>query len=273
MADLLTNDSVHFREVWRDNLEDEFKMIRDILDYYPYVSMDTEYPGKLVSTTREDREYDIMKVNVKDTILIQVGLTFSDENGNLPTCGTGKYCVWQFNFCEFVPERDKCNRDSIELLRRSGIDFKKNNRNGVSSSDFAALLMSSGAVLNNEVLWITFHGSYDFAYLLKLLSGKNELPKKEDDFFNIIRVYFPKFYDIKCLLRRQGLHGGLSRISSNLGVNRIGTSHQAGSDSLLTCCTYMKFIDRNRRLPREQQVSLSLALGVLYGLGDESFYR
>ena len=29
--------------------------------------------------------------------LIQLGLTFTDEEGNLPKCD-GELCVWQFNF-------------------------------------------------------------------------------------------------------------------------------------------------------------------------------
>ena len=59
--------------------------------------------------------------------LIQLGLTLSDENGNLPTCGTDKFCIWQFNFREFNISEDIFASDSVELLRQCGIDFKKNN--------------------------------------------------------------------------------------------------------------------------------------------------
>ncbi|XP_062078353.1 probable CCR4-associated factor 1 homolog 7 [Humulus lupulus] len=255
----LTNDSIHFREVWSDNLDQEFRLIRDIVDAYPYVSVDTEYPGTVVEPISwENREYENMKTNVNLTKLIQVGFTFSDENGNLPTCGTDKYCVWQFNFCEFVLDRDLCAKASINLLRRSGIDFMKNNEKGVSCISFAELLMSSGAVLNDEVHWITFHGSCDFAYLLKLLTGKN-LPDTEAGFFELIRIYFPKLYDIKYLMGLRRVEGGLSTISSILGVQRIGTSHLAGSDSLLTCCTFMKF--------RELLGISQEQVGILHGLG------
>ncbi|KAA8529263.1 hypothetical protein F0562_033938 [Nyssa sinensis] len=44
--------------------------------------------------------------------LIQLGLTLSNEHGNLATCGTGKYCIWQFNVNE-----DVLPSDPIELLR------------------------------------------------------------------------------------------------------------------------------------------------------------
>ena len=47
-----------------------------------------------------------------------------------------------------------------------------------------------------QVRWISFHGGYDFGYLLKLLTC-TALPSAEGEFFELLRLYFPNIYDIK----------------------------------------------------------------------------
>ncbi|KAJ9131185.1 hypothetical protein P3X46_035273 [Hevea brasiliensis] len=262
-------DSVIIREVWSDNLEREFELIRDIVDDFPYIAMDTEFPGivlRPIGTFKNIFEYNYqtLKANVDLLKLIQMGLTFSDEKGNLPTCGTDKHCVWQFNFCEFNPNEDVYANDSIELLSQSGIDFIKNFEMGVDANRFSELLMSSGIVLNDSVHWVTFHSGYDFGYLLKLLTCKN-LPDTQVEFFKLIKLYFPVLYDIKHLMKFcNSLHGGLNKLAELLEVERIGICHQAGSDSLLTSCTFMKLKMNFFNGSPEKYA------GVLYGLGVEN---
>lgn len=269
MSILPKSESIHIREVWNDNLEHEFSLIRDIVDNYPYIAMDTEFPGivlRSIGNFKSSSEYNYqnLKVNVDLLKLIQLGLTFADENGNLPKCGTDKYCLWQFNFREFSPDEDVYAYDSIKLLSRSGIDFKKNKEKGVDAMRFSELLMSSGIVLNDSVHWVTFHSGYDFGYLLKLLTCK-DLPETQACFFDLIKMYFPTLYDIKHLMKFcNSLHGGLNKLAELLEVERIGICHQAGSDSLLTCCTFMKMKDNFFKGSPEKYA------GVLYGLGVEN---
>lgn len=269
MSILPKSESIHIREVWHDNLEDEFALIRDIVDDYPYIAMDTEFPGIVLRpignfNSSTDYNFQTLKANVDLLKLIQLGLTFSDGQGNLPTCGTDKYCVWQFNFREFNLNEDVFANDSIELLSQSGIDFKKNNENGISAHRFSELLMSSGIVLNDTVHWVTFHSGYDFGYLLKILTCQS-LPDTQAGFFNLIKMYFPTLYDIKHLMRFcNSLHGGLNKLAELLDVERIGICHQAGSDSLLTCCTFMKLKENFFSGSPDKYA------GVLYGLGVES---
>ncbi|KAJ3699036.1 hypothetical protein LUZ61_002741 [Rhynchospora tenuis] len=264
-----SDDTVQIREVWHDNLEAEFDLIRDIVDDFPFVAMDTEFPGivcRPVGTfkTTADFNYATLKANVDMLKLIQLGLTFSDASGGLPTCCTGRGCVWQFNFREFDPARDVYASDSIELLRQSGIDLDRNRRRGVDARRFAELLMSSGVVLNDSVSWVTFHSGYDFGYLIKLLTCQN-LPETQAGFFGLIKIYFPIVYDIKHLMKFcNSLHGGLNKLAELLDVERVGICHQAGSDSLLTACAFRKLKESFFNGSTDKYS------GVLYGLGVEN---
>ncbi|KAK3041115.1 hypothetical protein RJ639_027567 [Escallonia herrerae] len=48
--------------------------------------------------------------------------------------------------------------DSIKLLRRQRIDFKKNLSDGVDTTEFAELL-GSRLVCNDSMHWVTFHSA------------------------------------------------------------------------------------------------------------------
>jgi hypothetical protein len=71
-----------------------------------------------------------LKINVDMLKLIQLGLTFTDAEGNLPVCN-GEHTVWQFNFRGFRLAEDVYAQDSIELLKISGIDFAQVGWGGV----------------------------------------------------------------------------------------------------------------------------------------------
>ncbi|CAN8293187.1 unnamed protein product [Cochlearia groenlandica] len=265
------DDSIEIREVWNDNLSEEMALISQVIDDYHYVAMDTEFPGIVCKALTKDPNprrnefncYESLKSNVNMLNLIQLGLTLSDEQGNLPTCGTNnKQCVWQFNFREFNLRTDVFAMDSIELLRQSGIDFERNNRFGIESKRFAVSMMGSGVVLSDRIQWVTFHCGYDFGYLLKLLTG-NDLPDKQWEFFLMVKTFFPIVYDIKYLMDFCGdLYGGLSKVAELLSVERVGISHQAGSDSLLTSCVFRKMKEKYFVGPMDKYS------GVLYGLGS-----
>ena len=115
----------------------------------------------------------------------------------------------------------------MNLLKRSGFDFKIHRVRGIPHKIFAEHLMISGLCLNPSIHWVTFHGSVDFGYLLKAVMGTNSLPGDEKTFFDMMHAYFVNFYDVK-EIRRDIAHlnsGGLAKLAKDLEVERIGTVH------------------------------------------------
>lgn len=228
------------------------------------LSQDTEFPGIVARPTSNalDYNYRTVKYNVDLLKVIQLGLTFADSRGCLAE-GT---CTWQFNF-RFDLNEDMYAQNSIDFLKQSGIDFDKQQKKGVDVHEFGELIMNSGLVMNEDVKWISFHGCYDFGYLLKLVTCE-ALPESEHAFFDLIQDFFPSLYDIKFLLRdlptfdlSQG--SSLQKVSEHLNVERVGPQHQAGSDSLVTCRTFFSLVESYF----DGKIDEGKFSGFIYGLG------
>jgi len=211
--------------------------IRELVDTHPYIAMDTEFPGVVArpvgTTFKNDYQYQKLRLNVDILKIIQLGLTFANEEGVLAPS-----CTWQFNFkfniqsvftfshhiicircaCVFVRTQihseDTYAQDSIELLQTAGIDFEKHLKQGIEVAQFAELLTVSGVVLNDNVRWITFHSGYDFGYLLKILTCK-PLPEQESEFFELLSRFFPCIYDLKVLTNTKR---GLNHVAEEMQV-------------------------------------------------------
>lgn len=261
---------LEIREVWADNLEREFKLIRAAAERFPYVSMDTEFPGVIHSlpshrhpaSLSAAERYALLKSNVDALHLIQVGLCFAPSPSSPPAV------AFQINLREFDPRVHRHAPESVRLLAASGLDLAAHRARGVGARALAALLMSSGLVCNPALAWVTFHSAYDFAYLVKLLMGRR-LPPSLPEFLKYVRVYFgPAVYDVRHMMRFCGLHGGLERVAAALDVTRAaGRGHQAASDSVLTWDTFRR-ITRLYFAAQEGGVGVLVGrcAGVLYGL-------
>merc|ERR1711976_66667 len=247
------------RIIWRKSLNP-----CQIIQRFPFVAMDTEFPGVVARPIGEfkstaDYQYQLLRCNVDLLKIIQLGLTFLDEKGNLPASGPS---TWQFNF-KFNLTEDMYAEDSVDLLQNSGIQFEKHEQEGIDPNHFAEIMLVSGLVLREPVKWLSFHSGYDFGYLLNLLTNQN-LPKTESEFFELLKLYFPNVYDVKYLMKScKNLKGGLQEVANELEVLRIGPQHQAGSDSLLTGQTFFKM----KEMFFEDDIDDSKYCGHLYGLG------
>ena len=255
-----SSQSTEIVEVFAHNFVAEIKRISLLLEDFPYVGMDTEFPGVVFPLTEytQDFYYQSLKLNVDSLKLIQLGITLSDANGNLPK-GTH---TWQFNL-QFNLTNDNISPESLSLLHNCGINFDTLSTNGIDHATFAEYLITSGLVLNHDVHWISFHGSFDFAYLLRLLLN-DALPDKEHEFTSQLTLYFPNHYDIRIICSgNDKLAGGLSRVAQSLQVKRIGEVHQAGSDSFVTVNVFHK-IKRDNIVDKD---TIDASVNILFGLG------
>ena len=77
-------------------------------------------------------------------------------------------------------------------------------------------------MLNRRVKWVVFHGSSDFAYLLRMVLGE-ELPSSIDDFYRTMKIYFPCLYDLKYIIKDvlELKDVGLAKLSYEIGVGMV----------------------------------------------------
>lgn len=238
-AKTLQTDISMIKEVYLSNFREEIQKISNLIDEFPIISLDTEFPGCLYTKETHPllNDYKILKCNVDTLKPIQIGLTLSDKNGFYPI----ETCTWQFNL-QFDVNRDLSQPESIDFLVSSGIDFNALSKTGIPNLLFGEELITSGIVLNADVQWVVFHGIYDFAYLLRCITN---LPLAEDEkrFNDDLRLYFRNYYDTRQMMEYSNLFcSGLSRLAKDLGVERVGSQHQAGSDSMITLQSFLKLV-------------------------------
>ncbi|KAF2291507.1 hypothetical protein GH714_024939 [Hevea brasiliensis] len=227
------------RQVWACNLMEELQKMDAALHHHKVVSMDSEFPGFLRKTPRRSDELSAfadMKFNVDNMKIIQLGITLSDENGII--AGT-----WEFNFKFLIETEVFYDPKSIEFLKESGIDFEELRINGIDQLFFSNMF-THVLSRHRDLKWLTFHGLYDLAYMVKLVT-KKPLPVSMLDFTEIIATVFGCcVLDVKYMARLyDDLHRGelgLEKLAKILGVKRVGGSHHAGSDSLLTARVFAR---------------------------------
>ncbi|CAI9760867.1 unnamed protein product [Fraxinus pennsylvanica] len=109
---------IAIRSVWSSNLEFEFALIRRLIDRFPYVSMDTEFPGVIFRHQHQYSDpmdhYQTLKSNVDVLKLIQ-GINF-EATHKLGACAT--------RFAELMMSSGLvCNENVTYITFHSGYDF------------------------------------------------------------------------------------------------------------------------------------------------------
>ncbi|CZT50559.1 related to CCR4-NOT transcription complex subunit 7 [Rhynchosporium secalis] len=306
----VTGNKTRTRDVWAGNLKEEMAVLRCLVDKFPYIAMDTEFPGLVARPMgsfngKSDYHYQCLRCNVDLLKILQLGISLFTEDGDSPPATmsaanlgldttqdeTRKYAnamvqlptTWQFNF-KFSLEEDMYSEQHIKAAELTGVDFPRLSTEGIEPDDFGSLFMSSGLVCDEDVYWVSFHGGYDFGYLMKLFLI-DPLPDDEFEFDRLMKKFFPSIYDIKFLMKyaiRQHAMGHatpldgqssevlqkfeqkstLDILAESLKVKRQGVAHQAGSDSLWTGKVFFKMRERifNGELSEEH-------IGKVWGLG------
>ena len=71
----LSDADIPIRDVWASNLHSEMRVIREVLETYPFVAMDTEFPGVVARPIADGHvasyQYQSLRCNVDLLKLIQ----------------------------------------------------------------------------------------------------------------------------------------------------------------------------------------------------------
>ncbi|KAH0576726.1 CAF1 family ribonuclease [Spironucleus salmonicida] len=250
------------QEVYSYNLDESFRLMSRLVDKYPLLGVDTEFPGyfedvdQLTGRTnqrhlpRQLTRYGKFKINIDNLKLIQLGISLSDSYGNQPNPST-----FQFNF-QYDKLNDIGQESSIQLLERHEVPFDRLLQEGISPIKFSYHFMSSGLLFNNKIKWIYFHGFCDLGYLLKSAT-LTALPCSFSEFSILAETLFPHYFDLKLVEKWES---SLQTLASYYGVCREGIQHQAGSDALVTIGIWTKSQKLKPLLEFDRKV---------YGLEDE----
>jgi len=225
------------REVWAWNLDQEFSALVAAADHGNagtgcIVALDMEFPGFLRQQPRSDApgakaaKYQALRENVDHLRPIQLGVAVAGPDGVLRG-------VWSFNL-SFNLNVDLHTEKSVAFLRAAGFDFQRLADEGIEASALGLRLARSRLVksLHSSKLpqWVTFSGTYDLGYLIKLLTANRPLPYSSIAYDAALEAFCPHRHELRDNLP----HGSLDAVAKQHGVVRRGVAHTAGSDALLT---------------------------------------
>lgn len=266
------------RDVWKNNLYSEFALIRQLVTKYNHVSISTEFVGTLARPigtfrSKEDYHYQTMRSNVDFLNPVQLGISLSDANGNKPENGIS---TWQFNI-EFDIAKEMVSAESMELLRKAGVNFDHHKNNGVSIFEFAQLMMDSGLLMDQNVTWITYHAAYDLGFLVNIFMN-DAMPNNLKDFEWWVHKYFPSVYDLNLIYKiiRDFKHPQqvqpsqytLSTLADEIGIPRFPIFTTTAGQSLLMLLSFCQ-LNKLSMHKFPNGTDFSKYKNVIYGINGE----
>ncbi|SCU77486.1 LANO_0A00496g1_1 [Lachancea nothofagi CBS 11611] len=270
------------RDVWSNNLYAEFAQIRKLVDQYNVVSISTEFVGTIARPmgnfrSKNDYHYQTMRSNVDLLNPVQVGISISDARGNKPETGPS---TWQFNF-HFDVTQEMVSAESLELLKKSGVNFERHQNLGVTAFEFAQLVMDSGLV-SDDVTWVSYHAAYDFGFLVNMLMN-NAMPNNKEDYVWWVHQFMPSFYDLNLINKfaqqqqqQQNQTQGqpqqqqptLEAMADDIGIPRFPLFSSTAGQSLLALLTFTHLL--KLRVPHPQLgPDLARYKNMIYGITNE----
>jgi len=219
------------RHVWAWNFDEEFDALLNAVvstsGSSAVLALDMEFPGFLKEEPRvceKGERYQALRENVNFMWPIQFGVAVASASGTLKG-------AWTFNLA-FDADKDPSSASGMAFLRRVGVDFARHRTEGIPSAMIGRRLASSSLVgwHRQAPWWLTFSGSYDLGFLLKLLSCGRPLPWEAASFDKALSVVCPWRHELRDQLPR----GSLEDLGKQHGIPRQGPAHTAGSDALLT---------------------------------------
>lgn len=266
------------RDVWKNNLHSEFVSIRRLATRYNYVSISTEFVGTLARpigffTSKEDYHYQTMRSNVDIFNPVQLGISLSDANGNKPD---NEPSTWQFNF-EFDTSTEMISVESLELLRKAGINFDSHRSNGIDKFEFAQLMTDSGLIMDTNTTWITFHAAYDLGFLVHILMN-DMMPATRKDFEWWVHKFMPNLYDLNLIYKiihdfkhqpqSQAPQYSLTTLGDEIGIPRFPIFTTTGGQALLMLLSfcYLSKLSMNRLPDGSDFVQYK---NTIYGINEE----
>ncbi|KAF3793392.1 putative CCR4-associated factor 1-like protein 10 [Nymphaea thermarum] len=274
--------SVMLRQIWEEDFYREQEFIREVVLRHNYVTVATRViplptaPSPASSSAAAtgatlptlDENYALFRQRANAARLLQLGLTFSDEGGNLPKDPmTGERYIWEFNV-KVAKSMDEIDAVFRQHLTEKGIDVDYNMKHGIHPDVLCIGIWCMDTLMKERIRWVVFNGCAAFSPLLNIMrpvteNPEEQLPERREAFLDAVKLYFPKFYEVRQLMSGCGLSGTLEETANVLGVavTEGEMFNQAGPDSLLTLQVFRGIRKRHfRRAIPEDQANLIISI-------------